>query len=1038
MRKIAIAVTLVIYSLLSNAQTFFWNGYSPVSDFQTDTIRITVSGLPAVINSSFGIAGVCFDVQHTYKGNLVVTLVEPHGHSVVLIDNLGGSGDNFTGTCVGMDGVPFALGTPPYTGNFLPVGDISSLNDGHDPNGTWMLLIRDVSSPDTGSVRAASITFSNNPPSGGGFGGNNMGPNGPFVKAGLVCPGGASGCDLLPDVTASAYEIANNYIETPGSLRVANGTPNIGYGPLEIFGIDSCFCDGVPAPCNVACPGGAELQHIVRQRIYRKMPGTDTLGFYDLNAGAMTFHPEHGHLHVDNWADFTLRTATGDPDPRNWPIIGSSVKQSYCLVNLGTCAGRPGECVDNNGNTILTVPNQGFGFYTGCGLNQGIYPGHWDVYSTSLNEPILLDNVCNGTYYVVSITDPNNMFLESDETNNWVAVPITLTRQNALPIIIASSSSILCPGDSIILTANIAPNYLWSTGDTTSSIVLKTAGTYTVTISCGTSSSTSAPFTVSVLPSGAAAAVSVGITSGNNPSCAGAPITFTATPSYGGDAPSYQWKINGNNVGTNSASFATSGLSNGQVVSCVLTSSIPCLANAPANSNAIAVSVNRVGEPAVVLIQTKGSNPQCLGDTAAFTANVTNGAGTTYQWKINGANAGTNADTFSTTGLTNGQRVHCDISSTAICPTKAVVGNGTNMNSITSGLGAAYPSYYGNGRQQYLVLASELTAMALGAGNITSLGFTTGPTVGNPAILKGYTIKMAATTATQLSNTFLAPVFTTVTNPVDYTPVINSFNTHDFTTPFYWNGTSNLLVDICFSNQVIGRKAYQTFVTVTPFSSTAFYQADTTGGAGACTRITGNNIGTLRPNMVFASSGVKNLGSDTVTMSVNSASPPTVAIKITAGDSIQCAGTTTIFKATPNNTGANPAYKWTKNGTVMAGETASTFSISSLNHNDSIRCIMTSGLTCGTLMDVVSNLVVITIPAPVYTFTGNGNWNIPANWANNLIPPAKLLSCSEIIVDPSGTRECILNVPQVVAPGAKITVVAGKKFRVNGNMLIQQ
>ena len=38
----------------------------------------------------------------------------------------------------------------------------------------------------------------------------------------------------------------------------------------------------------------------------------------------------------------------------------------------------------------------------------------------------------------------------------------------------------LCPGDSVTVTATEAPNYLWSTGDTTRSIVITTSGLYHV------------------------------------------------------------------------------------------------------------------------------------------------------------------------------------------------------------------------------------------------------------------------------------------------------------------------------------------------------------------------------------------------------------------------------------------------------------------------------------------------------------------------------------------------------------------------------
>ena len=72
-----------------------------------------------------------------------------------------------------------------------------------------------------------------------------------------------------------------------------------------------------------------------------------------------------------------------------------------------------------------------------------------------------------------------------------------------------------------------------------------------------------------------------------------------------------------------------------------------------------------------------------------------------------------------------------------------------------------------------------------------------------------------------------------------------------------------------------------------------------------------------------------------------------------------------------------------------------------------------------------------------YTFIGNGNWDIAANWSNNVIPPPSLPAGAEIIIDPVSNGECILNIPQTVLAGAKLTVHTGKKFRVNGNLTIQ-
>ena len=590
MKKIFILSLLICLSFFAKSQTFSWAGNEPILDFQRDSIPIIVNSLPNTIDTMFGVAHICMTITHSFDNDLVIRIVSPAGDSLTLIQGIGGSGDNFTGTCVGVDGTPFNSTVAPYNGLFLPFEQTSLLNNGQNPNGTWYLIVEDVAGSDTGSVHNASIEFTNNPPQ---YNSTNTSviPTGTYICSTCVCPSGAFGCDLLPDMISSAKEIQLNHNETPGALYISNATPNIGYGPMEIYGTDSCFCGTTHVPCGTICPSGEPIQHVLKQRIYQKIPGNDTLSFYDRNAGTMTYHPAHGHIHVDNFVSYTLRTATSNPDATTWPIVSTGAKQSFCLINLGTCNGNVGECKDMNGNTITTVPNQGLGFHTGCGFVQGIYVGNYDVYSIGLNDPIPLANVCNGNYYIVSITDPYNYFLESDETNNWVAVPITLTQQSTSPVISPAGPVTICQGDSLVLTANTASNYLWSTGDTTQSITVSASGTYTVSTDCGASVSSSQPVVVSVVPINSLPTISIAISSGSNPSCPGVNISFTASSTNAGSSPIYQWKINGVNAGTNSNSFTTSNLTNGQIVSCELISNLACLASPLAISNSITMSV---------------------------------------------------------------------------------------------------------------------------------------------------------------------------------------------------------------------------------------------------------------------------------------------------------------------------------------------------------------------------------------------------------------------------------------------------------------
>ncbi len=76
----------------------------------------------------------------------------------------------------------------------------------------------------------------------------------------------------------------------------------------------------------------------------------------------------------------------------------------------------------------------------------------------------------------------------------------------------------------------------------------------------------------------------------DNSICAGTSVTFTATPTNGG-TPSYQWKLNGNNVGTDAATYTNAALVNNDVVTVVLTAG-GCDASGTATSNAITTTVS--------------------------------------------------------------------------------------------------------------------------------------------------------------------------------------------------------------------------------------------------------------------------------------------------------------------------------------------------------------------------------------------------------------------------------------------------------------
>lgn len=96
--------------------------------------------------------------------------------------------------------------------------------------------------------------------------------------------------------------------------------------------------------------------------------------------------------------------------------------------------------------------------------------------------------------------------------------------------------------------------------------------------------------------------------------CYGTPVTFTATPTNGGNAPAYQWQLNGVNVGANSATYSNATLVNGDVVRCIMTSNAsPCLTGSPATSNPITMAISGPAANSVTV---------CIGGSGSLTASA--------------------------------------------------------------------------------------------------------------------------------------------------------------------------------------------------------------------------------------------------------------------------------------------------------------------------------------------------------------------------------------------------------------------------------
>ena len=207
----------------------------------------------------------------------------------------------------------------------------------------------------------------------------------------------SSATDYLPDLTPIVSTSNTRYVDTteqPGRalLRISTEVANAGNGPLEMW-------------------GGATAGNVqqVFQRIYQDG------GYRDNLAGEFVYHPSHGHIHFEGFAEYNLREI--NPNGTVGTIVATGGKTSFCLLNVS-------QALPDVTNNAARVHGRGG---NSCGSTQGISTGYSDVYGANLDDQwIDITNIPDGNYWLEVITDPDNKIQETDETNNIGRMQITV------------------------------------------------------------------------------------------------------------------------------------------------------------------------------------------------------------------------------------------------------------------------------------------------------------------------------------------------------------------------------------------------------------------------------------------------------------------------------------------------------------------------------------------------------------------------------------------------------------------------------------
>ncbi len=185
-------------------------------------------------------------------------------------------------------------------------------------------------------------------------------------------------------------------------------------------------------------------------------------------------------------------------------------------------------------------------------------------------------------------------------------------------------------------------------------------------IACATTNPvTSNKITLLMVPTVAA---SVSISNNLNNICKGTTVTFSTSVANAGTSPIFQWKINGINTGTSTASLLVDSLNNGDSVQVFMTSSAGCAVPAIAPSNKIGMVIKPLVTPKVFL--TASANSVCMGQSITITAADSNG-GTApkHTWLNNSGVVGTDSIAY-TSVYNNSQLIRCVLTSNIACASK--------------------------------------------------------------------------------------------------------------------------------------------------------------------------------------------------------------------------------------------------------------------------------------------------------------------------------------------------------------------------------
>ncbi|MDP1622165.1 MAG: FISUMP domain-containing protein [Bacteroidales bacterium] len=802
--------------------------------------------------------------------------------------------------------------------------------------------------------------------------GFNVGTNSP-VYSDIMTSGWVVTCEVTSSYTCKVNDPA---ISNPIAMNI---TPKL---PVCVFisNSNNPSCLGTPVTYSAATTGGG-LTPVYQWKVNGTPAGTPSTTF--------TFVPANNDV-------ITCQLTSSIQCPITNPVSSNSITQA---VNPFLA---PSITITASATTVCTGTPVTF---TSSITNGGIAAYQWRLNGVlvGINQSFILLQPKDGDQVTCELTSSLMCVNSAQVSSNTIILTVSSALPAGISISVPPSSNPFCQGSnvtfsSVPINGGNSPGYQWLINGLPPTLPAGTNSTYTYApqdgdfVTCRITSdlwcATPKPATsnpVYMLQNNGTP-VSVTIVASANPVCDGGSATFTALQINGGTSPSYQWKKNGLNVGTNSSTYTYSPVSSGDIITCVLTSNAACKSGSPATSNPITM-ITSAGLPASISIATV-TNPFCQGTSVKFTATAVNGGNSpVYQWRVNGSPVGPNGTILNYSPLNN-DVVTCEVTSNATCF------NGTNpvvslpITMISSTLLPVGITITASENSVCQGTAVRYTATPVNGGETPEYqwkvnGINNGPaktdpvfvyTPGNADVVKcdvNSSLICASgnpATSNAIVMTVNPPVAAGVTIAASANPVCLGTQVTITATPV---NPGTLPVYKWRVNGIIKQSGNSPVYILTPVN-----------GDVVTVTMTSNSTDCLTGNPAVSNS---------IPIVVNTEQP--VSVSIQAFDNPFCVGSQVRFEATPSNGGTTPSYQWKKNGANIDGATTSIYIYTPLV-NDQITCEVTSNQSCIVGNPALSNIIIMTPTLSTVQVTANITVN-----NNNICPNTSQVIFSATVIN---------------------------------------